>query len=103
MASSQVVVTWILGLALAAGNMWFWWWVVRTGDARFCAYVERRLGVTIARGMRGHWQITSGPRSVLKRFGIELLQLAYFLGAILVWAILIGLGVGLMVLVQKLW
>lgn len=103
MARSQIVAMWILGLALAAGNAWFWWWVVTRGDVRFQAWVERRYGVTIARGMRGHWQITSGQRSAFRRVAIELLQLAYFMGAFVVWGVLLGLGVGLMALVQQLW
>jgi hypothetical protein len=93
----------VLGLALAGGNVWFWWWVVRTGDARFRVRVERRYGVTIGRSFRGHWQITSGQSSALKRFAIELLQLAYFMGAFVVWGLLLGLGVGLMALVDMLW
>lgn len=103
MATAQLVVTWILGIALGLGNIWYWWRVVKTGDDRFRARVERRYGVTIARGLRGHWEISSGERSARKRFAIEMLQLAYYMREFLVWGVLLGLGLGLMVLVDKLW
>ena len=102
MPTSQLVVSWILGLTLAAGNLWFWWWVARRGEARFKAWVERRFRVSIGQSWRGHWKVT-GPRSGLARFGLEMLQLAFYLAAILAWGVMIAAGVGLMALVDRLW
>lgn len=75
--------------------MVFWWLVVRRWHDRFRLRCERRYGVTIGLGARGHWQV-SGEISRLRRFAIEWLQLVYFMGAFAVWGISILLGVGLL-------
>ncbi|MBK9036001.1 MAG: hypothetical protein IPL61_32925 [Myxococcales bacterium] len=80
-----MILTWILGLAIAGANIGCWWYVVIPGERRFVAWVERRYQVQIARGMRGHWRVT-GPGSKIRLFLIELLQLAYFMGAMVVWS-----------------
>lgn len=91
----KLALLWVLGLSLAAGNLYSWHWTVRRGDDRFREYVERAFDVTIGKGHRGHWRVSSG-RSRLGDVGIELLQLAYYMAAFLVWgAALIGC-VGLM-------
>jgi hypothetical protein len=90
----------IIGVALAAANFWFWWLVVKRWHDRFRARCERKYGVTITMGSRGHWQV-SGPQSWIKRFAIEWLQLAYFMGAFVVWAIGLLLGVGVLALIER--
>ena len=100
MATPAMIVMMILGLSLAGCSLYFWFRVVR-GEDRFRERVERRYGVQIIRGMRGHWRITTRERPALARLGIEMLQLAYYMGAMLVWGLGIGVGVLLLSLVQR--
>ena len=41
------VVLGVLGVAVAAANLAFWWYAVRRGDLRFRSWVERRFDVVI--------------------------------------------------------
>jgi hypothetical protein len=82
-----------LGIALAAANLLFWWFVVRRWQDRFRRRCERRYGVTIELTLRGHWRV-SGDGSRVRRFAIEWLQLVYFMAAFALWGIAMLLGVG---------
>jgi hypothetical protein len=88
-----------LGLAMAAANIAFWWYVVRHGDVRFRAWVERRFDVVITTGMRGHWR-ARGEGSKLRLLAIEFLQLAYFMAAFFGWAVMLLICVGVMKLLE---
>jgi hypothetical protein len=90
----------LVGLALAAASLLFWSRVMRN-DTWFRAGVERRFGVTITM-YRGHWRVISARHSWLVRLGIELLQLVYFIGAFLVWALCLLVGLGALSLLQRL-
>lgn len=81
----KVAALWILGLGLAAGNIYYWGLVMRGGDDWFRRMVERRYRIGIGK-VRGFWQVSSG-NGRLTDLGIELLQLVYFVGAFTVWAI----------------
>jgi hypothetical protein len=83
-----------LSLPIAAGNLFFWWRVVR-GDPRFRERMARAFGVEIDMGSRGHWSVR-GDVPLLRRLGIEMLQLAYYMGAFVVWAVGMVLAVLLM-------
>lgn len=97
---NEMIVMSILGVAITVANLVYWFRIVKNED-RFRRYIERRYGVTIARGGRGHWRVTSGRDSVFARFAIELWQLGYFMGAFVVWAIAISLCVGAMWLIDR--
>ena len=94
------VVAVILGVPLVVGNFAFWWYVVKRGQEGFRRRIERRYNVVVTLGSRGHWCV-SGSGSRLKDFGIELLQLAYFMGASVLWSVGALLVVGLMSLVTR--
>jgi hypothetical protein len=94
----QQAALWVLGLAIAAGNLYYWHLVVRRWEDPFRAWVERRYGVVVTRGGRGHWSV-SGSGSRLRDLAIELLQLVYFMGAFVAWSVGMLLCVGLMSLV----
>jgi hypothetical protein len=100
MSMAAEIVTWIVALVICAANLLFWAWGVRGGEGRFKSYVESHFGVRIERGHRGHWRVVSGG-SWGKRLLLELLQLAYFVGLMLVWAVGMGVGVGVLALVQR--
>jgi hypothetical protein len=93
------VVLGVLGLAMAAANIAFWWYVVRHGDLRFRLWVERRFDVVITTGLRGHWRAL-GEGSKLRLIAIEFLQLAYFMTAFSAWAVMLLICVGLMTLLE---
>ena len=76
----------IVGVGCAALNLAYWYVVVTRGERRFRAWVERHYRVSIGHGHRGHWRV-SGEGSKLRLLGIELLQLAYFMGAFVVWSL----------------
>lgn len=78
-----------LGVALAVLNLGYWWLVVGRGQRGFHGWCERRFDVTITSSFRGHWRVTGGSSSWLRRFAIEWLQLVYFMGAFVVWAVAI--------------
>jgi hypothetical protein len=98
--TGELIVMTILGLAVALANGAYWWWIARRGETRFRAWCERRYGVAITYGFKGHWKVT-GPRSWWSRVGIEWLQLAYFLGAMLVWGCAMLGAVLAMMLAQR--
>jgi hypothetical protein len=100
MSAVGTVLSALIGLALAAASLLFWSRVVRS-DGWFRTRVERRFDVTITM-YRGHWRVSSKRHSWLTRLGIELLQLAYFIGAFCAWALGLLLGLGLLWLVQRL-
>lgn len=60
--------------------------VVRRWQTRFRHYCARRNGVTIDPAPRGYWQVST-PGPALRKFGIERLQLLYFVAAISCWAL----------------
>jgi hypothetical protein len=76
----------VLALAVAGLNLAYWWAVVTRWQEPFRRRCERRFGVSIGTGPRGHWRVSGG--SALRNFAIEWLQLVYFFGAFCVW----GLG-----------
>ncbi len=82
-----------LGLVLAVAGIGFWILVAMRGDDWLRQRVARRFGVSIGRGMRGHWEIEGGG---LRGCAIEMLQLVGFMLAFVVWAI--GMGIGLFVM-----
>jgi hypothetical protein len=92
MIEPLIVVQTALGIVLAAGNLVFWWLVVRRWQDRFRRNCERRFRVAIGLTSRGHWNVT-GDGSRLRLFAIEWLQLAYFMAAFVVWGIALVLGV----------
>lgn len=98
----QLIVLSILGLAACAGNIAFWFYVMKRGEPQFQKWVEQRFQVHITRGHRGHWKVTSGARSAVQHLLIELLQLAFFMGAFVGWAIAILLVLLVMKLVSPL-
>jgi hypothetical protein len=87
----------LISLVVAIGSLVFWSRVVRD-DAWFRARVERRFDVTITM-VRGHWRVSSVRHSWLTRLGIEL---AYFLGAFVMWSLGLLVGLGALWLVQRL-
>lgn len=88
----------VLGILAAAASMTFWTFVARRWEGRFRERCERRYGVTITYSGRSQWHVI-GPGAWYRRLGIELLQLAFFMGAFVVWAVgLLGV-LGLMALV----
>lgn len=99
-STAEVLVMSILGIAIAVGNIVLWSRVLKT-EERFRLYIERRHDVTIERAARGHWRVSSERHSWLARLAIELWQLAYFMGAFVVWAIGLLLCVGGMSLVHR--
>ncbi len=90
------IVQTVIGLGFAALNIVYWWLVVGRGSERFRRRCERRYGVVIELGGKGHWRV-SGGGPWYRRLGIELLQLAYFMGAFVVWA------AGLLLVILLLW
>ena len=90
----------VLGLGVAALNLWFWFRLIRA-EPRFRAWVERRYGVVITLGARGHWNV-SGSGSRLLDFALEWLQLAYYLAGFALWALGMLVIVGIFALLQKL-
>lgn len=95
-STATIIVQGVLGLGVAAMNLAYWWLVVRRWEGRFRSWCERRYRVAITYGMKGHWQV-SGSGPWYRRFAIELLQLAYFMGAFVVWA------AGMLLVVVMLW
>ncbi len=51
--------------------------------------VEQRFGVTIARGYRGSWSITSGPSDAGTRFRVGLRHVGYYARAFLLWSLVL--------------
>jgi hypothetical protein len=90
-----VILQSILGLAAMALNIGYWWLVVSRWEGRFRRWCERRYEVSIKLAGRGGWQVV-GARPWYQRLGIELLQLAYFMGAFLVWGVAIVLVIVVM-------
>jgi hypothetical protein len=88
------------GLIAAGANIAFWMFVVVRGQQRWQRWVERVFNVVIHVSHKGHWRV-SGSVSWLWRLALELLQLAYFLIAFLVWAIALLLTAGLFSLVGR--
>ena len=84
----------VLSLGVAGLSIGYWWLAMTRWMERFRRRCERRYGVVIAME-RGHWSVTSGG-PWYRRLGIEMLQLAYFLGVFAGWAIGMGLGIGLL-------
>ena len=77
--------THVLGLTAGLANIGYWVFVILFAHRGFRPYIERRFGVTITYGGRGMWDVAG--RSRLQNFGIEFLQLAYFLAAFAIWGI----------------
>jgi hypothetical protein len=90
----------VLGLGVAALNLWFWFRLIRA-EPRFRAWVERRYGVVITLGARGHWNV-SGSGSRLVDFALEWLQLAYFMAGFTVWALGLLVMLGMFALLQRI-
>ena len=59
------------------------------------ARVERKYDVKIESAGRGMWRVVSDHHGWFARLGIEMLQLAYFMGAMVLWA---GLIIGALLL-----
>jgi hypothetical protein len=76
----------IVVAAFAVLNILFWMRVVTRWAEQFRRRCERRYGVVITIGFRGAWNVTGGG-PWYRSLGIELLQLAYFMGAFVVWII----------------
>jgi hypothetical protein len=91
MRSPWVVVHIALSVPIVAGNLLFWWRVVR-GDAPFRERMARAFGVQIGTGSRGHWSV-HGDVPFFKKLGIEMLQFAYYMGAFVVWSVAIVLAI----------
>jgi hypothetical protein len=81
-----MIIQGILGLGFAVLNILFWSRVMSRGQERFRRRCERRYGVAITYGGKGHWQV-SGGGPWYRRAAIEWLQLAYFIGVFVAWAI----------------
>ena len=88
------------GVLFGVANIAFWVVAMTRGEPAFRRRVECRFGVTIERGSRGHWTVTSGPGSKGRHLLIELLQLAYFMAVFVVWAIFMLVCVLAMKLIQ---
>lgn len=88
MSIGLLIIQTILGLAAMALNIVYWWHVMSRWEAPFRRWCERRYGVVIKIAGKGSWQV-AGARPWHQRLAIELLQLAYFMGAFLVWAVAI--------------
>lgn len=86
MSTATTIGLGLLGAVFAVLNIVFWSRVMTRWSEQFRRRCERRYGVVITIGARGHWQVTSGG-PWYRRLGIELLQLAYFMGAFVVWTI----------------
>lgn len=84
-----------LSLALAALSIGYWALVVTRGERRFRAWVTHRFDVAITTGARGTWRAW-GKGSRIRLLGIEMLQLAYFIAAFLVWSMLLLISVGVL-------
>lgn len=97
--TAVIIVQGVLGLGVAAMTLVYWWLVVRRWEGRFRSWCERHYGVAITYGMKGHWQV-SGGGPWYRRFAIELLQLAYFMGAFVGWAVGMVLAVVVMSLLE---
>ena len=92
MDTAVTVVLGAIGIAFAVGNIAYWKLVMTRGHERFRRYCERRYGVAIGTGHKGHWQVGGDGGPWYRRLGIELLQLGYFMGAFVAWAVgLVGL------------
>lgn len=87
----------VVGIGL---NLGFWWLVVTRWNERFRRRCERRYGVTIALRGRGAWHVVGGGRWY-RRLGIEMLQLAYFMGAIFLWGFVVVGVIILMALISR--
>ena len=94
-----IIIQTILGIAAMALNVLYWWRVVGRWEARFRRRCERRYGVVIKLAGRGSWDV-EGDRPWHQRLGIELLQLAYFMGALLVWIAAVVLVIIMMWLLE---
>ena len=94
-AFAGMVVLGAVGMGL---NFWFWWLAVTRWNERFRQRCERRYGVTIALRGRGAWHVVGGG-PWYRRLGIEMLQLAYFMGVILGWGLVVT---GVMILIALL-
>ena len=90
----------VLGLAFALLNLLFWARAMGRWQERFRRRCERRYGVVITHGGRGHWQV-SGSGPWYRRAAIEWLQLAYFMGVFVGWAIATGGFVALLSLLDS--
>jgi len=78
----------VLNISAALLSMLYWFLVVTRGDPWARMRAAKTFGVTIVVSTRGLWRV-SGARSGLGAFGIELLQPAWYLGAFVVWGLLI--------------
>jgi hypothetical protein len=90
----------ILGTLFGVANIGFWLLVHRR-EARFRAYVERTLDVTITLGGRGHWKVSSDHGSWFRNAAIGWLQLAYYMAAYVAWAIALLSLYGVMAFAQR--
>jgi hypothetical protein len=90
----------ILAFAVASLNLGYWAFVVTRGERRFRAWVMQRFDVIITTGSRGTWR-ASGTGSKLRLAAIEILQIAYFLAAFLVWSVLLLISVRVLGLVER--
>lgn len=83
-------------LFMLVGLAWWPFYLLR-GDRWLKAKVAKRFEVEIGIGARGHWDIAGGgTRGCL----IEMIQLAGFMGAFVVWATWIGIGLLIVHFVQ---
>jgi hypothetical protein len=82
-------------------NIAYWILVATRWQLRFRSFIARRHGVTITTGFRGFWRAQAAG-STSRLLGIELLQLAYFMLAFIVWSGLLSLALGAMFLLE-LW
>lgn len=98
----MLIVYSVLALAGMALNFAYWWFVVRHWSDRFRRYCERRYGVSITIGHKGHWRVSvSGGGPWYRRFAIEWLQLAYFMAAMIAWMVVIVGGIIVIAVVER--
>lgn len=88
----------VLSVAAMGLNIGFWWLVMKRWSERWRRRCEHRYGVVITIGARGHWTVAGGG-PWYRRLGIEMLQLAFFMGAFVVWALLMVGVLGVMSLI----
>jgi hypothetical protein len=97
----QMILGTLVSLVFFVINGFYWWYAMSRWQDAFRRRCERRYGVTLAIQGKGYWHVVERI-PWYKRFGIEMLQLGYFMAVFFGWALALGLGAGFFRLLGQL-